>query len=174
MVLSTIVDRAVQLSGADAGTIYVTDSAAPAKFVCGRPRLSEEFIKALEGEGIGFGESTVAQAAALRVPSRSPISRPVARPPFSRSFSAPAIARLLILPLLRAEGVVGALVCGAQGAGRVSRPRDRLLLPTSGIIVRRQALSTRSQNNRIQLAQSMIAMRAAQRAAHTPDHWVDE
>ena len=36
-VLSTIVAKAVQLSGTEAGAIYVFDDAAPANFVCARP-----------------------------------------------------------------------------------------------------------------------------------------
>src|SRR3984957_3699157 len=67
-VLSTIVSRAVQLSGTDAGTIYVFDEVRQEFRLRATYGMNEELIGALTNQHIGLEEPSIAAAIAQRGP----------------------------------------------------------------------------------------------------------
>ena len=75
IVLSTIVAKAVQLSGTEAGAIYVFDAARRELRLRATYGMDQELIYALTQQHIGLEESNVARALAQRERSRSPTSR---------------------------------------------------------------------------------------------------
>src|SRR5215475_1785544 len=65
-VLSTIIAKAVQLSGTEAGTIYVFDEASQEFQVHASYGMDEDLIAAVKGRHIRLGETMVSQAALQR------------------------------------------------------------------------------------------------------------
>jgi signal transduction histidine kinase len=126
-VLSSIVRHAVQLSKADAGTIYEFDEAEQV-FV---PRInygvSAEFIEALRESGLRVGDQTViGQAAIKQAPDQVPDLVNV--PDYPLSFVQQAGYRaLLALPLLREDRLIGGLVVRRKAAGEFPAPVVDLL-----------------------------------------------
>jgi nitrate/nitrite-specific signal transduction histidine kinase len=73
-VLSTIVAKAVELSGTEAGSIYVVDPATQLLHLRASHGMSEELIAELNRQGVDLSEKTIAEAAA----------HPLCRPPILR------------------------------------------------------------------------------------------
>ena len=67
-VLSTIVTKAVELSGTDAGAIYVYDEARGEFDLKATHMMPEEMIKAVSERRIRVGETAVGRAASTRAP----------------------------------------------------------------------------------------------------------
>jgi signal transduction histidine kinase/HAMP domain-containing protein len=126
-VLSSIVRHAVQLSKADAGTIYEFDG-AEAVFV---PRtnygVSSKFIEALRESGLHVGDETVIGRAAIK---RGPdqISDLDKAPDYPLPYVKQAGFRaLLAVPLLREDRLIGGLVVRRKKAGEFPAPVVNLL-----------------------------------------------
>jgi len=129
-VLSSIVRHAVQLSKADAGTIYEFD-VAEAMFV---PRtnygVSSEFIEALRELELRVGDKTVlGQATVRRAPDQIPDLVNVPDYPLSHlSYLQKAGFRaVLAVPLLREDRLIGGLVVRRKKAGEFPAPVVNLL-----------------------------------------------
>jgi signal transduction histidine kinase/HAMP domain-containing protein len=114
-VLNTIVAKATQLSGTDAGAIYVhgdTNEFA----VCGTYGMSEEFVAELASQGVGFGQSTVAQEQMQRPPVQ--VADLEAKPTALQEIILRAGYRaLLVTPLLSRDKLMGALVVWRKAPG---------------------------------------------------------
>ena len=128
-VLSSIVMHTVRLSKADAGTIYTLDDAAAGTFL---PRanygLDDEVIAALNDARIGTKDTAVGMAIAERravqiadieLAPMSEIVKSVLRGHGFRS--------LLVVPMVRADHAVGALVVRRRAAGEFPDEAARLL-----------------------------------------------
>jgi GAF domain-containing protein/anti-sigma regulatory factor (Ser/Thr protein kinase) len=109
-VLSTIVAKAVQLSGTEAGAIYVFDDAQREFHLRATYGMDQELIDALTQQHIGIDDSNVTlaltqsepvQIGDLKEQSRSAVNEIILRAGFRA---------LLVAPLLRGEGIVGLLV----------------------------------------------------------------
>ena len=116
-VLSSIVRHAVQLSKADAGTIYEFDEGKQV-FV---PRInygvSQEFIDALRESELHVGDATViGQAAINRSPNQIPDLEDVPDYPLPCVKQA-GFKSLLALPLLRKEQLIGGLIVRRKVSG---------------------------------------------------------
>jgi len=126
-VLTSIVGHAVQLSKADAGTIYEFDDADQV-FV---PRInygvSTEFIETMRESRFHIGDKTVlGQAALKKAPDQ--ISDIVNAPDYAHSYLREAGFRaLLALPLLRKDRLIGGLVVRRRASGEFSAPVVDLL-----------------------------------------------
>ncbi|HEX6002608.1 MAG TPA: cache domain-containing protein, partial [Burkholderiales bacterium] len=131
-VLSTIVARAVELSDADAGTIYEFDE-NDAVFV---PRanygLSEDTVESLRESQLRLGDGAVGRAAALQsVVQISDVERDADYTP--RDFMQRAGFRaLLAVPLLREDRVIGALVVRRKAPTEFPEAVVRLLQTFAG------------------------------------------
>jgi signal transduction histidine kinase/DNA-binding response OmpR family regulator len=125
--LETIVSKAVQLSGADAGTIYVFDERSQEFSLRATYGMSEALIAALAKGGVDYRESTIRQAAAQRTPVQvfdlndGPIS------PLHEIILRAGYRALLAVPLLRPEGIVGALVVRRKAPGEFAKHTVELL-----------------------------------------------
>jgi signal transduction histidine kinase len=116
-VLSTIVSRAVQLSGTEAGTIYEFDEQRKELQLRSSHGMSDELIQALRDQHLGIGEPTIDRAVACR--------EPVQIEDLATSPSTPArdiVARagyraLLVVPLLGRDHVLGTLVVRRREPG---------------------------------------------------------
>ena len=109
-VLKVIVDRAVGLCGADAGSIYTLDAASGSYELRGSCNTSEQLIEVLRSAGETFGTTIVGQAAAQR---RRMEIRDLAGPPdtpLRRALVGEGFRSILVIPLIRDDQVLGALI----------------------------------------------------------------
>ena len=104
-VLSTIVTKAAQLSGTEAGAIYVFDDMQREFHLRATYGMDQELIEALTHQRIGLDEPNVVQALALGEPVQVADLRRRAtlglRARLSRLSNAPVSRALLVAPLLR-------------------------------------------------------------------------
>jgi signal transduction histidine kinase/CheY-like chemotaxis protein len=117
-VLSTIVAKAVQLSGTEAGSIYVSDPTTHEFHVRATHGMSDELIAELNQQGIGLGERTIADAAEHRMPVQ--FSDLMAQAPSSgvqQILLRAGYRALLVVPLLGPEGIIGVLVVRRKAPG---------------------------------------------------------
>jgi len=127
VVLSGIVRHAVQLSKADAGTIYEFDEARRV-FV---PRInygvSQDYIEAIREAGLHVGDETVIGRAAIkRGPDQIPDLDKVPDYPLPYVTQA-GFRALLAVPLLRENSLIGGLIVRRKAAGEFPEPVLQLL-----------------------------------------------
>ena len=108
-VLSTIVARAVELSSADAGTIYEFDEQEGVFVPRANHGLSEEALESLRGASLRVGDGAVGRAAALQSIVHIPDVEQDAEYPRELSQRV-GFRALLAVPLLREDRVIGGLV----------------------------------------------------------------
>jgi signal transduction histidine kinase len=125
-VLTTIVAKAVQLSGTEAGTIYTFDEPRQEFRLRATHGMDEAMIAAIRDRRIGAGETAIGKAAAERVPLQIP---DVLK---ETSLVLDVVVRagyrsMLIVPLLRPDHIVGALVVRRKAAGEFSESTVELL-----------------------------------------------
>jgi GAF domain-containing protein len=120
-VLSTIVAKAVQLSGTDAGVIYVFDELEEAFHLRASYGLSEELVAAIEDQYRGTSDA-IRQATRDRKPQQ--VADVCDEPPSSvREIAMRAGFRArLIVPLINVDKIVGALVVRRKRPGQF--PKD--------------------------------------------------
>jgi signal transduction histidine kinase len=130
-VLTTIVDRATHLSGADAGVIYEYDEPTTEFRLRATANLEDAIVELLRTAPIRLGESAAGQAAARREPVEIPdIAAGGAYQGRVRDALLGAGHRaLLVVPLLRESQVIGALTVTRKAAG-VFTPETVELLKT--------------------------------------------
>jgi signal transduction histidine kinase/CheY-like chemotaxis protein len=124
-VLTTIVAKAVQLSETDAGVIYVFEGPDETLRVRATYGLSDEFVAAIRGQSAGASD-------ALRraIQDRQPLEMDIRDEPPSpvREISIRAGFRArLVVPLVGADRVVGALVIRRKRTGNFSKETIGLL-----------------------------------------------
>jgi GAF domain-containing protein len=125
-VLTSIVSHAVELSQADAGTIYEFDESTQAFVPQANYGMSEELIEALRQSHIRVGEGAVGQAARTRAAFQ--IADLEREPHYALRFLIEAGYRaLLAVPLLREGRVIGGLVVRRKAAGTFPEPIVDLL-----------------------------------------------
>jgi len=119
-VLTTIVARAVELSGTDGGIIYEYDEGTQEFYLRATHRTEDELVEAVRAAPMRLGEGAVGRAAAIRAPVQVPdildergyeVTR--LRPIFGRL----GYRSLLAVPLLLGERIVGGLVVRRQEPG---------------------------------------------------------
>jgi signal transduction histidine kinase len=129
-VLSTIVGRAVQLSGTDGGVIYEYDEAAEGFLLRASYRMEEVLVEALRAAPIRLGEGTTGRAATIRAPVQVPDILDDRE--YTGTRVRPLLARLgyrsgLAVPLLREERIMGALTVWRKEVGSFSAEVVNLL-----------------------------------------------
>jgi signal transduction histidine kinase len=116
-VLSTIVTKAVQLSGTEAGTIYVFDEASQEFQMRASYGMDDAIVAEIKGRHIRMGETVVSRAVLQRKPVQiydlqhdpsSPVLDVIVRAGFRGH---------LTVPLLGADRIVGALVVRRKEPG---------------------------------------------------------
>jgi HAMP domain-containing protein len=117
-VLSSIVRHAVQLSKADAGTIYEFDETEQVFIPRINYGVSQEFIEALRESRLHVGDATViGQAAINRSPDQVPDLEDVPDYPLPCVKQA-GFRALLALPLLRQDQLIGGLIVRRKASGK--------------------------------------------------------
>jgi signal transduction histidine kinase len=125
-VLTTIVAKAVQLSGTEAGAIYTFDESRQEFWLRATHGMDEAMIAAIRDRRIAAGETAIGKAAAERAPLQIPdvlkesslVLDIVVRAGY-RSF--------LFVPLLRPGHIVGALVVRRKAPGAFPKSTVELL-----------------------------------------------
>jgi signal transduction histidine kinase len=121
-VLNTIVAKAAQLSGTEAGAIYAFDQTKNEFALRATYGMNEAFVAELARHGVGFGESTVAQAARERAPVQVADLREAKPTALQEVILCAGYRALLVMPLLSPEGLVGALVVRRKAPGLFPAP----------------------------------------------------
>ena len=106
-VLSTIVAKAVQLSGTDAGAIYVFDATEQAFHLRAAYGLSEELIAAIKDQYIGTSDA-IRQATRDRRPQQIADIRDEPPSPVREIAMRAGLRARIIVPLIDVEKIVGA------------------------------------------------------------------
>ena len=125
-VLTTIVAKATQLSSTEAGAIYVFDDESQEFRLRATYGLEDATVAELRNRHIHMGEGAMGEAALRRTPFQVPDIQ--ADPTSTIDIIVRAGFRaLLIVPLLGAERIVGALVVRRKQPGEFSRSAIELL-----------------------------------------------
>jgi signal transduction histidine kinase len=125
-VLTTIVAKAAQLSGTEAGTIYTFDESLQEFRLRATHGMDEAMIAAIRDRRIGAGETAIGKAVAERASIQIP---DVLK---ESSLVLDVIVRagyrsVLIVPLLRPDQIVGALVVRRKAPGEFPKSTVELL-----------------------------------------------
>ncbi len=127
-VLATIVAKAVRLSGTEAGSIYVFDDTSHAFRLRSTYGMDESQISGVRDAPIRMGDATIVDEATTQ---RRPVQiADIRRDDTSRVHVAilrAGFRALLAIPLLGAEGIVGALVVRSRRPGDVPKATVELL-----------------------------------------------
>ena len=116
-VLQTITSRAVELSGAEAGAIYVVDEAHGELRLRATHGMSDALIAALTRQGVGLSEAAVAQAIEQRAPMQVSDLREAPASPLTDIVLQAGYRARLMVPLLSPDRVVGMLVVRRRAPG---------------------------------------------------------
>ena len=116
-VLSTIVAKAVQLSGTEAGAIYVFDEVRRELHLRATYGMDRELIDTLARQHIGLDEAIVAQALAECEPVQIADLKEQQPSAVNEIILRAGFRALLVAPLLRGEEVVGTLVVRRRTPG---------------------------------------------------------
>ena len=125
-VLTTIVAKAVQLSGTDAGAIYVFDEVQQLFRLRATFGFSEELIAAVEDQYLGASHAIRQAAQDKRLQETSDIGDEPPSPLREIAMQAGYRARLIV-PLVSADRVVGALVIRRKQPGSFPKSTIQLL-----------------------------------------------
>jgi GAF domain-containing protein len=115
-VLTTIVAKAVQLSDTEAGTIYIFDPSRQEFQLRATHGMDEAMVAAIRDRGIGIGETAIGKAPAQRAPIQIADALKDASLVLDVVVQA-GFRALLIVPLLRPDRIVGALVVRRKQPG---------------------------------------------------------
>jgi signal transduction histidine kinase/CheY-like chemotaxis protein len=126
-VLSTIIAKAVELSGTHAGTIFVFDEASQEFQVHASYGMNENLIAAIKDRHIRLGETMVSQAALQRRPMQLADASQDSSSLVLDIVQRAGFRALLTVPLLGADRIVGALVVRRREPGEFPQSTINLL-----------------------------------------------
>jgi signal transduction histidine kinase len=126
-VLSTIISKAVQLSGTDAGTIYAFDDARQEFQLRASYGMDEELVAAIKERNVRMGETLISQAAMQRSPVQVADIKHDSSSPALDIIVRAGFRALLAVPLLGANLIVGALVVRRKQPGEFPQSTVNLL-----------------------------------------------
>ena len=126
-VLSTIIAKAVELSGTEAGTIYVFDEAREEFLVHASYGMDEALIAAVKNRRIRLGETMVSQAALQRRPMQLADSKQDTSSLVLDVIQRAGFRALLTIPLLGVDRIVGAMVVRRREPGEFPKSTVDLL-----------------------------------------------
>ena len=126
-VLTTIAAHAVEISGSDAGGIYEFDDTAGAFRLRATHQMSEELVAVIRESSIRLDDPVVGRAATSREAVQIADIREVPDFPMREILERAGFRALLVVPLLREDRIVGALVVRRRAAGRFEQGTVELL-----------------------------------------------
>ena len=163
-VLTTIVGRAVQLSGTDAGAIYVFDEERQEFRLHATYGMSETMIAAITDRHIGLGDANIGAATTQRKPIQVPDIRNQPSP-VNEIVLREGYRGILIIPLLRPDHIVGALVVRRKTPGEFPNSTIDLLqtfADQSVVAIQNARLFESVEARTRELAKSLEDLRTAQ------------
>ncbi|QIO58763.1 sensor histidine kinase [Rhizobium leguminosarum] len=116
-VLQTIVAKAVQLSNTDVGTIYVFSSTRQQFRLRATFGMSNELIAAISNQPIGLNDPGIGDAARRRTPIQVPDLNEQTPSSVQKIVLDAGYRGVLVVPLLRPDKIVGALVVRRRRPG---------------------------------------------------------
>ena len=125
-VLDTIVAKAAQLSGTEAGTIYVFDESQHAFQISANYGMSDELIAAVKDPDLGISHAVI-EAAHAGGPTQSADIRNDPTIAATEVMLRAGFRARLLVPLLRSDEVVGALVVRRKAPGEFPKSTVDLL-----------------------------------------------
>jgi signal transduction histidine kinase/CheY-like chemotaxis protein len=126
-VLSTVVSKAVQLSGTEAGAIYVSDPVTEQFHMRATHGTSDELIAELNRQAIGLGEKSIADAAEHGAPVQFADMKDQPPSPVQNILLRAGYRALLLVPLLGPDGIIGVLVVRRKAPGEFPKHMVDLL-----------------------------------------------
>jgi GAF domain-containing protein len=164
-VLTTIVGRAVQLSRTDAGAIYVFDEKRKEFRLHATHGMSETMIAAITDRHIGLGDANIGVAATQRKPIQVSDIRNEPASPVNEIILREGYRSILIIPLLRPDHIVGALVVRRKAPGEFTQSTIELLqtfADQSVVAIQNARLYESVEARTRELAKSLEDLRTAQ------------
>ena len=164
-VLTTIVGRAVQLSHTDAGAIYVFDEERKEFRLHATYGMSETMIAAITDRHIGLGDANIGAAAAQRKAIQVADVRNEPTSPVNEIILSEGYRGILIIPLLRPDHIVGALVVRRKTPGEFANSTIDLLqtfADQSVVAIQNARLFESVEARTRELAKSLGDLRTAQ------------
>ena len=164
-VLTTIVGRAVELSHTDAGAIYVFEDERKEFRLHATYGMSETMIAAITDRHIGLGDAHIGVAAVERRPIQVPdiCNEPPA--PVNEINLREGYRGILVIPLLRPDHIVGALVVRRKVPGEFPQSTIELLqtfADQSVVAIQNARLFESVETRTRELAKSLEELRTAQ------------
>ena len=164
-VLSTIVAKAVQLSGTDAGAIYVFDEMQREFHLRATYGMDQALINALASQHIGLDEPNVALAFAQSEPTQVADLRQEASSELNEITLRAGYRARLVAPLTRGGDVVGILVVRRRTAGQFEKGIVDLIktfAAQSALAIQNARLFESVESRTRELAKSLEDLRTAQ------------
>jgi signal transduction histidine kinase len=164
-VLSTIIAKAVELSGTEAGTIYVFDEASEEFQVHASYGMDEALIAAIKDRRIRLGETMVSQAALQRRSMQLADSKQDTSSLVLDVVQRAGFRALLTIPLLGVDRIVGAMVVRRREPGAFPKATVDLLETfgaQSVLAIQNARLFESVEAHTRELAKSLESLRAAQ------------
>jgi GAF domain-containing protein len=165
MVLTTIVGRAVQLSRTDTGAIYVFDEERKEFRLHATHGMSESMIAAITGRQIDLGDANIGAATAQRKPIQVADIRNEPASPVNEIILREGYRGILVIPLLRPDHIVGALVVRRKAPGEFPQSTIELLqtfADQSVVAIQNARLYENVESRTRELAKSLQDLRTAQ------------
>jgi two-component system, NtrC family, sensor kinase len=163
-VLTTIVGRAVQLSRTDAGAIYAFDEEGQEFHLHATYGMSKTMIAAISDRHIGLGDANIGVATTQRKPIQVPDIRKQPSP-LNEIILREGYRGILIIPLLRPDHIVGALVVRRKTPGEFPQSTIELLqtfADQSVVAIQNARLFESVEARTRELAKSLGDLRTAQ------------
>src|SRR5215831_16741037 len=164
-VLTTIVGRAVELSHTDTGAIYVFDRERKEFRLHATYGMSEAMIAAISGQHIGLGHGNVGTATAERRPVQVSDIRNEPASPVNEIILREGYRGILVIPLLRPDDIVGALVVRRKTPGEFPQSTIDLLqtfADQSVVAIQNARLYANVETRTRELAKSLEDLRTTQ------------
>src|SRR5262249_19989556 len=162
---TTIAGRAVELSHTDTGAIYVFDGERKEFRLHATYGMSEAMIAAISGQHIGLGHGNVGMATTQRRPVQVADIRDEPASPVNEIILREGYRSILVIPLLRADDIVGALVVRRKAPGEFPQSTIDLLQPFADqpvVAIQTARLNENVETRTRELAKSLEALRTTQ------------
>ena len=126
-VLTTIIAKAVQLSGTESGAIYTFDESRQEFRLRATHGMTEEMIKAVADQHITIHDARMGTATTQRRPVQVPDVRNEPQTPLNDIILREGYRAVLVMPLLRSDRTVGAFVVRRRQPGEFPKSIVELL-----------------------------------------------
>jgi signal transduction histidine kinase len=164
-VLSTIITKAAQLSGTEAGTIFVYDEATREFYFRASYGMDEALIASVKSQQGHWGETILGQLVLQRTPMQLADVTEATSSLVLDAILRAGFRALLVIPLISADRIVGALVVRRKAPGEFPKSTVNLLqtfAAQSVLAIQNARLFDEVQARTHELAKSLEELRTAQ------------